>query len=113
MLTEWSEASHIDGRRVGIFGVSLGGFTALVAAGATPHLDRMAALCEKHRNAPECAFIVQRQGDQLRPPPATPEWSHDSRIRAIVVVAPAASVLFDAPDAGNVQDRILLWRAAH
>jgi hypothetical protein len=58
----------------------------LVAAGGTPHLDRMAALCEKHRDAPECAFIVRRQGDQLRPPPATPDWSHDSRIRAIVVV---------------------------
>jgi predicted dienelactone hydrolase len=112
MLTEWAEASDIDGHRVGMFGVSLGGFTALVAAGATPHLDRMADVCGRRPDASECAFIVQRHGDQLRPPTETPEWAHDPRIRAIVVAAPAASVLFDALDAGNAKDGILLWRAA-
>jgi predicted dienelactone hydrolase len=113
MLTEWSQSAHVDGRRVGMFGVSLGGFTALVAAGAMPRLDRMRDFCVKRPDAPECRFIAQRHGDQLQPSAEAPTWSHDSRIKAIVVAAPAASVLFDVPDAGTVKDRILLWRAEH
>jgi predicted dienelactone hydrolase len=113
MLTDWAGSPHLDRRRVGMFGVSLGGFTALVAAGATPHLDRMRDLCGKRPDAPECTFIAQRHGDQLQGPREEPTWVHDSRVRAIAVAAPAACVLFEGGGTGSINARILLWRAAN
>jgi predicted dienelactone hydrolase len=39
---------HIDDDRVGVAGMSAGGFTALVAAGARVDMDRFVALCRAH-----------------------------------------------------------------
>ena len=36
MLSVWPQHSHLDPNRIGIFGFSLGGFTALVEIGGTP-----------------------------------------------------------------------------
>ena len=41
-------AAHIDVARLGIAGYSAGGFTALVAAGARPDLQRLLAFCRAH-----------------------------------------------------------------
>lgn len=62
VLEEWSERIHIDAARVGVFGFSLGGFTALVEGGGVPDLRRMKQLCDERPTAPECSFIEQRQG---------------------------------------------------
>ena len=100
-------------QRVGVFGFSLGGFTALVEAGGVPDLRRMRQLCEERPTAPECSFVQQRQGDMLGPiKDDPPVWVHDSRIRAAVIVAPAVSYLFGADGLKQVTIPIQLWRAA-
>src|SRR5208283_4257917 len=38
MLTGWSGQASIDASRIGVFGFSSGGFTALVVAGGVPDL---------------------------------------------------------------------------
>ena len=63
MLSVWPQHSELDPNRIGIFGFSLGGFTALVEIGGTPDLRRMLLLCSTRPGAPECAFIKQRHGD--------------------------------------------------
>ncbi len=111
MLGSWAEHSQLDRERVGIFGFSLGGFTSLVEIGGTPELKRMALLCSTHPDAPECAFIKRTHGDQLDPNPPNPQWTHDARIRAAVIAAPAVSFLFGPGDLNRVSVPIQLWRA--
>jgi predicted dienelactone hydrolase len=111
MLASWPEHNRLDQRRVGIFGFSLGGFTSLVEIGGTPELSRMALLCSMHPDAPECAFIKRTHGDQLDPNPAKPDWTHDARIRAAVIAAPAVSFLFGPGGLKQVTIPIQLWRA--
>lgn len=114
VLEEWGERTHIDVERVGIFGFSLGGFTALVEAGGVPDLRRMTQLCEERPTAPECNFNGQRQRDT--PGPAKddpPVWVHDSRIRAAVIAAPAVSYSFGADGLKLVTIPVQLWHAAN
>lgn len=113
VLEEWSERTHIDAERIGVFGFSLGGFTALVEAGGVPDLRRMTQLCEERPSAPECNFVRQRQGDMLGPVKDDPPvWVHDTRIRAAVIAAPAVSYLFGDDGLKQVAIPVQLWRAA-
>jgi predicted dienelactone hydrolase len=94
-----------------MFGFSLGGFTTAVLLGGVPKLSRMAQLCISTPTAPECAFIKNAQGDLLDPNPAEPLWVHDARIKAAVIVAPAASYLFAPGSLRAVSAPIQMWRA--
>jgi predicted dienelactone hydrolase len=111
VLNSWSARGSVDPRRIGIFGFSLGGFTALVLAGGTPELWRMRQLCSERPRAPECLFVRQRHGDQLDAGSGDPAWRHDMRIKAAVVAAPAAAYLFGPGDLKHVLIPIQLWRA--
>jgi predicted dienelactone hydrolase len=111
ILSSWTGRRSLDPRRVGVFGFSLGGFTALVLVGGTPELQRMRQLCSERPQAPECLFVQQRHGDQLDVGSGDPVWRHDTRIRAAVVAAPAAAYLFGPEDLKHVQTPIQLWRA--
>ena len=111
ILSSWTDRGSVDSRRIGIFGFSLGGFTALVLAGGTPELRRMRQLCSERPQAPECLFIQQRHGDQLDVGSEDPAWRHDMRIRAAAVAAPAATYLFGPGDLKQVLIPVQLWRA--
>lgn len=110
ILASWSGRLNLNPRRVGVFGFSLGGFTSLVLIGGTPEIGRMAQLCDSKPEAPECAFIKNAHGDQLSPNAETPLWSHDERIKAAVIAAPAASYLFGPGDLRAVSVPVQLWR---
>ncbi len=112
-LNEWKDRAYIDAARMGVFGFSLGGFTALVEIGGVPDLKRMARLCRERPTAPECSFIRDRHGDQLVPTSDTPIWTHDARIKAAVIVAPAAGYLFGSGGLRGVTVPVQLWRAAN
>jgi len=113
MLTTWKEREHLDPERVGMLGFSLGGFTTLVESGGIPDLNRTRALCATRPTAPECLFIKQRNGDPLRPVTLSPVWTHDQRVKAAVVAAPAVSYLFGPGSLKAVRIPIQLWRASN
>jgi len=94
ILTAWTHHDRLDFERVGMFGFSLGGFTTLVEIGGIPDVKRMRELCTTRPAAPECIFIKQRNGDQLNPKALTPDWTHDQRVKAAVLSAPAVSYQF-------------------
>lgn len=108
-------ATDIDTTRLGIAGYSAGGFTALVAAGARPDVQRLLAFCRAHPADGVCAPQAENPtltlARRIRVA-ATPElapWvatSGDDRalpgVRAVFLIAPAMVQAFAPEELGKV-----------
>lgn len=111
MLQNWQQRDHIAPNRVGIFGFSSGGFTALVNIGGTPDMAKVFSHCAAHPTQYACT-LVDRDGIGSDQAPKTASDSmHDRRIRAAVIAAPALGFTFDAAALKKVGIPIQLWRA--
>lgn len=112
MTADWSGRDHIDAGRIGVFGFSSGGFTALVAAGGAPDLSETAAHCRAHPDYFDCQLLkkagVSADATIARPRSA---WTHDPRIKAAVVAAPALGYAFGREGLKDVRVPVQLWRA--
>jgi predicted dienelactone hydrolase len=113
MLASWSEHSRIDAGRVGVFGFSAGGFTALVAAGGDADLDLVRPHCLKAPTAFECGVIASAGENALADLPPRSAFVHDPRIRAAVVAAPALGFAFGREGLAAVTVPLQLWRAKY
>ena len=91
MLTQWSGRAALDASKIGVFGFSSGGLTALVLIGAVPDLSTVGAYCESHASAFVCG--VARSHPPTRRILAS-DWVSDTRIKAAVVAAPALGFAF-------------------
>ncbi|WP_225773586.1 hypothetical protein [Inquilinus sp. Marseille-Q2685] len=109
MLTGWSGHDRLDPLRIGIFGFSAGGFTALVAIGGTPDLRLLVEHCRQVPEEPACA-AGEKNSSGTRPAgrPA-PVWTHDLRIRAAVIAAPGLGFAFDKAALAAVAVPVQLW----
>lgn len=107
MLTTWPGHGAIDGRRIGAFGFSAGGFTVLAAAGGRPDLALTAGHCREHPALFDCKLLASQ------PRAASGPWQGhaDRRIRAIVVVAPALGYAFGKGGLAGVTMPVQLWKA--
>jgi len=108
MIASW-KPDAVDPARVGAFGFSSGGMTVLVAAGGVPDLDRVGPHCAAHPSFFDCRLMREHGG---APRPAPEALTHDGRIRAIVVAAPALGFAFGRPGLRDVTMPVQLWRAA-
>src|SRR5271169_1933611 len=111
MLAQWQHHDAIDPSRIGIFGFSAGGFTALVAIGGTPDLETVAPHCAAHPDEWSCRRLKERKinvsaGTAGQPP----NWVHDPRIAAAVIASPALGYAFSAEALAAVTVPIQLWR---
>jgi predicted dienelactone hydrolase len=114
MLAEWSQRGRLDAAQVGAFGFSNGGFTVLVAAGGIPDLNKTASYCHDHPAHDLCRALERARVDPHLGADISPGvWTHDWRIKAAVVVAPAFGFAFDLAGLKNVRIPIQLWRAAN
>jgi predicted dienelactone hydrolase len=117
MLGEWPGSAQIDADRVGMFGFSSGGYTALVAVGGIADPARIAA----HRLAHPDYFdakLYERASLEVRAEAATASANasaslRDVRIKAAVVAAPAIGYAFRREGLQAVTVPIQLWRAEH
>lgn len=112
MLTRWSRRASIDLERIGMFGHSAGGFTALVIAGAEPKMWRGADYCRQHPQAWGCRYI-KRQGLSLEAlgKQRNLTWVHDPRVKAAVIAAPAIGFSLDREALANINIPFQLWVA--
>jgi predicted dienelactone hydrolase len=112
MLAEWPNHGRINPDRVGVFGFSAGGFTALVAAGGTPNFSSIGAHCAAHPDYFDCQVLAKAHipASTVPNPPAS-AWIHDPRIKAAVVAAPALGFTFGAEGLKGITIPVQLWRA--
>ncbi|EPJ6836562.1 alpha/beta hydrolase family protein [Stenotrophomonas maltophilia] len=101
---------HVDRERLGVAGFSAGGYTALLAAGARPDLQRLLAFCQAHPDdgvcRPQREAVTHTMGARIAAassPELSPWISHanESRaipgVRAVFLLAPAIVQAF-APE---------------
>jgi predicted dienelactone hydrolase len=106
MLGAWVGSGSIDPARIGLFGHSAGGTTALITAGGIADLSLVRAFCTTHEDDWGCQQARQRgsAGDA-----GEPVSGRDSRIKAIVVAAPALAVAFQPAGLAAVHVPVQLW----
>jgi predicted dienelactone hydrolase len=114
MLAAWPDRARLDASRVGVFGFSAGGFTALVAAGGVPDLAKVAPYCKTHPDTFTCG-VVRKSGGTLDHVAELPRsaWVNDARIKAAVVAAPAVGFSFGKAGLKGVTVPVQLWRAEY
>jgi predicted dienelactone hydrolase len=105
MLGEWAGRAQLDGSRVGIFGLSAGATTALIAAGGVPDLARVAAHCAAQQEF-VCKIMVPQSEVAGAAPP---RWTNDRRIAAAVLAAPGLGFTFEPTGLDAVKIPVQLW----
>lgn len=111
MLQNWQQRNRIAPHRVGIFGFSSGGFTALVNIGGTPNMAKVFSHCAAHPKHYACTLVDRDGAGSDQAPKAASDSMHDRRIRAAVIAAPALGFTFDAAALKKVGIPVQLWRA--
>src|SRR5262249_36006468 len=120
MLSAWSRHTAIDPARIGMFGHSAGGFTALVVAGGEPDMTLGRTRCHDRPQSWECRYVrehglryVREHGPDIDKRPALPQttWLHDARVKAIVIAAPCCGWAFEPHGLANVRVPVQLWIA--
>jgi predicted dienelactone hydrolase len=109
MLGGWEGRDRIDPARIGMFGHSAGGTTTLIAIGGTPDLTLVGKFCRDHPEAWDCQRVKER-GASMPDPATPPAWTHDPRIKAAAIAAPAIGYVF-ADGLGAATAPVQLWRA--
>jgi predicted dienelactone hydrolase len=107
MLASWPHHDLLDAKRIGMFGFSAGGFTALVAIGGVPDMTRVAPYCAAHADDWGCRRAKEFAPSTPAPPAA---FVHDPRIVAAVIAAPAIGYSFTAEALAGIKVPIQLWR---
>jgi predicted dienelactone hydrolase len=109
MLAGWSGHAAIDPARIGIFGHSAGGATALLAIGGTLDWPRVVAYCASHADDWGCQMA--REHPAAPPPAPLPDLvtGADPRIKAAVVAAPAVAAGFGPAGLAAVHVPVQLW----
>lgn len=110
MLSTWDDRATIDPTRVGIFGFSSGGFTALTSIGGVPDFSKIAPLCVQYPGDYVCQLLAKSGGTATALPRAATASALDPRIRSAVVVAPALGFTFSPDGVKNVKVPVQLWR---
>jgi predicted dienelactone hydrolase len=95
MLTDWPAHGQLDASRVGMFGYSNGGLTALISLGGVPNPARIAS------------HWPQAAGPLPTAPAAA--WRHDPTIKAAVLAAPAGVYLFEPDGLAQVTAPVQIW----
>ena len=110
LLTTESFSAHISVPKVGVYGFSAGGYTALSLIGGVPDLQHAQAHCRSHPEEYVCAEgmvtgMLDARMDEL---PAS-AWGADSRIKSVSIAAPGWGFAYPKSSLTQVTATVQLW----
>lgn len=111
MLSAWEGHTLIDPTRVGMYGYSAGGFTALVNIGGVPDFTTVGPVCRQYPADFVCKLLAKGGGNTAPPAASANAPAADFRIKAAVVAAPAVGFAFAPDGLRNVKVPVQLWSA--
>lgn len=103
MLTQWAGHMRLAPSRIGMFGYSAGGTTALIASGGQPNFGKIATHCAQDAEF-VCKLMILSTDFST-----APGLVRDHRIKAIVVAAPALGFTFAPTGLAQVKVPVQLW----
>ncbi|MCA1939533.1 MAG: hypothetical protein LDL26_00915 [Caenispirillum bisanense] len=94
---------RVNAGRVGVLGFSMGGYTALVTAGAVADMELIASHCAKHaaEDSTYCGYVPETM-------PHVVVAANDQRVKAAAVWAPLAAPFSDAALA-SIDVPVAVW----
>jgi predicted dienelactone hydrolase len=110
MLNGWNGHASIDPTRIGMFGHSAGGFTALILLGGNADFNLAKLFCHDHPDDWGCQQAKDKAAASADDPKPA-DWHHDPRIKAAAISAPALGHTFTKDGLASVTQPIQLWRA--
>ncbi len=101
----------IDPERIGIFGFSFGGYTAIVIIGGKPGFSNINEHWTHHPHDP----YAKDMAELIRtcPIPSDTLALHDPRVCAAVIMAPGLGFMFDKDALATINIPVRLYRAEH
>ncbi|MFL5255367.1 MAG: alpha/beta hydrolase family protein [Rhodopila sp.] len=112
MLTSWPSHSTTDSQRIGLLGHSAGGTTALATGGGVGNWQRVVEDCRTHPDDWVCSR-ARAAGTTAAPGPAPRIAGWDPRVRALVLAAPAITVIYAPDGLAAVSIPVQLWVGQH
>jgi predicted dienelactone hydrolase len=109
IIKNFSMSKFVGCCKIEVLGHSVGGYTALALAGGTPHTQALVQLCPKpaHAGEPYWLNFLRKNGINSQPL----EVTADSRIKAVVLLAPDVSLFMSAGALRHVHAPVLLLLA--
>lgn len=99
----------LNPNNVAIIGHSVGGYTALAAAGGMPHTQSLIEFCQRSENLNTFEWCTLIRQNKLKSQPI--EVTADSRVKAVVLFAPDVSLFLSDGALSNVNTPILMLLA--
>lgn len=102
--------SAVDPRKIGVYGFSAGGYTALNLIGGVPDLEQASAFCERQPQEFVCAngMIAPLFSESMSQLPDS-AWGADPRVRAAVIAAPGFGFAYSQASLADVTAPVQLW----
>ncbi len=102
--------AYIDADKIGVYGFSAGGYTALGLIGAVPDLDHAAQHCKDHPEEFVCAeeMISGMRSAEMHELPDS-AWGYDPRISVASISAPGLGFAYTRASLAEVNADVQLW----
>lgn len=112
MLQQWPAHTQLQPQKIAAYGFSIGAFSVLTAAGATPDLASVRTYCATHTEF-ACQLLQQSHSYLLDPvlPTGSVAFDKDPRIAAVVVAAPGlAFTMQSATSVAGITAPVQIWQ---
>lgn len=110
MLFKHEFASTINRERIGVYGFSAGGYTAVGLIGGVPNLSVATQHCEQYPEEFVCAEgLIETMLAADMQSLHNEAWGHDARISAAVISAPGWGFSYTKQSLSNVTAAVQLW----
>lgn len=109
MTSDWTGPVTVDSERIGAFGFSAGGFTVTSIIGGVSDAGAIQTHCAANPEIFACRLVAMFGGIDFS------DWrpeTHDPRIKAAVIAAPAFGVSFTDESLRSITMPVQLWQAA-